>query len=87
MVSAAAGPYGDTLEILSLVANQMTRIPSAVGSFTRLQSLHLEHNMIHTLPTGSLHLSSLSLRHVSLASNGLRNIEPGTFKGNTNFAA
>ena len=81
IVSAAAGPYGDTLEILSLVANQMTRIPSAIGSFTRLQSLHLEHNMIHTLPTGSLHLSSTALSNVWLSNNNLKTIQSGAFKG------
>ena len=81
IVTTAASSYMDTLEILSLVGNKMTRIPSAVGNFTRLISLQMENNAIKTLPTGSLHFTSTQLSTIWLSNNKLQTIQPGAFKG------
>ena len=79
--AAAAGPYRDTLEVLSLARNKMTRIPSSTANFTRLQHLIVSGNSIQTLPRGSLHFSSTSLSTVWLNYNRIDTIQQGAFKG------
>lgn len=85
IVNMAASSYMDTLEILSLVGNKITHIPSAIGNFTRLISLQMENNAIKTLSTGSLHFSSTQLSTVWLSNNKLQTIQPGAFKGENIF--
>ena len=80
LIVSSAAAVG-RLEILSLIGNQMTRIPSAVGNFSRLRSLFMDDNRIEFLPSGSLHVSSTALSSVHLTNNSLHTIQPGAFKG------
>jgi Leucine-rich repeat (LRR) protein len=82
IISASAdGPYRDSLQILSLVRNKMTRIPSAIGNFTNLRHLLLSGNSIQILSRGSLHFPSNSLSTLWLNHNLISTIQPEAFKG------
>lgn len=72
--------YDSSLLRLYLVNLGLTRIPPAVRNLSRLNTLDFSENLISTLPSGSLALSS-TLNSLWLGNMLLQNIEAGAFQG------
>jgi hypothetical protein len=72
--------YDSSLLRLYLVNLGLTRIPPAVRNLSRLNTLDFSANLISTLPSGALALSS-TLDSLWLGNMLLQNIEAGAFQG------
>ena len=71
----------DSLEVLDLNYNYLTRIPSQVGSaFPKLKSVVLRNNNILHIPSASFTFA-YPLKSLNLITNGLKTIESGAFVG------
>ena len=75
----------NTLEILNIQSNAITRVPTQISSFKNLQSIYLDQNPFPpTIRSGSLDLvfsSLFSLKWFYLTSVGIENIESEVFQG------
>ena len=74
-------PSNQTLRILKLSRNYLTRIPHQFIYFTRLEEIYLNHQNepgFSSLETLSV---SVSLRYLNLDSCNIKHIEPGAFQG------
>ena len=77
-----ASNSADSLEVLDLDDNSLTRIPSQVGSaFPKLKELFLGWNNISHIPSSSLNFGSPHLELLRLVVNGLKTIGSGAFRG------
>ena len=84
----AASTSADSLEVLNLIFNSVTRIPSQVGSaFTKLKKVDIEDwNSISHISSSSLTFVSPYLKDLYLYSNGIKTIESGAFQGKSTSA-
>lgn len=74
--------YANSLRRLYLPNLGLTRVPPAVRNLTYLNTLDLSANLISSLPTGSLALSS-TLDSLWLGNMLIQSVEPGAFQGKT----
>ena len=70
----------DTLKVLILSNNDLTRVPSKISSFEKLERLDLSYNNIHTVAAGSLAFKS-PVSRLWLSNSNIHQIENGAFKG------
>ena len=78
-------PSVNTLKSLNLELNVLTQIPHQLPSFKKLERIYLRNNLFNqTILSGSLNFS-YPVKHVSLASCGISNIQPGAFQGFLTF--
>ena len=83
----AASTSANSLEVLNLESNSLTRIPSQVGShFPELHVINLRGNSISHISSSSLNFTSPYLELLHLSSNGLKTIENGSFVGKSTSA-
>ena len=76
-----ASNSADSLEVLDLNYNYLTRIPSQVGSaFPKLKSVVLRNNNILHIPSASFTFA-YPLKSLSLNDNKIKTIESGAFEG------
>ena len=87
LTKLAASTSADSLEVLDLSKNSLTRIPSQVGSaFPKLKRLNLKKNKISNIPSASINFASPYLENLDLSENGIKTIASGAFVGKS-FAA
>ena len=83
----AASTSANSLEVLNLESNSLTRIPIQVGShFPELHVINLGGNSISHISSSSLNFTSPYLELLHLSSNGLKTIENGSFVGKSTSA-
>ena len=82
----AASTSGDSLEVLDLIFNSVTRIPSQMGSaFPKLTNVDLRGSSISHIPSSSLTFT-YPLMSISFHSNSIKRIESGAFQGKSTSA-
>ena len=82
----AASTSADSLEVLYLDANSLTRIPSRIGSsFLKLKNIYLSWNNISHIPSTSLTFA-YPLDALHLNSNQMKTIESSAFVGKSTSA-
>lgn len=74
-------PSVNTLKILSLEYNSLTRIPRQIKLLGKLENLVLSINKIAIIERGSFFRNSSTKCDIRLGMNEIRNIEPGAFQG------
>lgn len=78
--------YNNSLSILSLVNNSLTRVPDAVHLLPHLTSLNMNENTLSVLPAGSLVFSSgREMDFLGFDDLSLEKIEPGALQGISNI--
>ena len=68
------------LTTIHLDSAGLTRVPSELTRFARLENVHLSGNRIQSIDSGTFNFTA-TLKRLDLSSNGLTRIEPGAFKG------
>ena len=82
----AASTSADSLEVLNLIFNSVTRIPSQVGSaFPKLTDVDLRGSSISHIPSSSLTFT-YPLMSINFHSNSIKRIESGAFQGKSTSA-
>lgn len=76
----SSSPVSETLTLLDLTENVLTRIPEQISRFSNLAYLYLNYNNVSFLAKGSSVDFKNKLRTLSLVGNGLKTIEPGAFQ-------
>ena len=77
----ATSTSADSLEVLNLIFNSVTRIPSQVGSaFPKLTDVDLRGSSISHIPSSSLTFT-YPLMSINFHSNSIKTIESGAFQG------
>jgi Leucine-rich repeat (LRR) protein len=72
--------HATPLKYLDLQKNGLTRVPSQLKLFPHLETVYLYDNAIRTIRYGDFNFTA-TLNHLSLDSNQLTTIEPGSFQG------
>ena len=68
------------LTTIHLDSAGLTRVPSELTGFGRLENVHLSGNRIQSIDSGTFNFTA-TLKRLDLSSNGLTRIEPVAFKG------
>jgi hypothetical protein len=64
----------------SFTGNRLTKVPDQIRQFTQLFAVALDHNNIHTIPTGAFNFVK-TLKYLYLSFNQMTSIAPGAFGG------
>lgn len=72
----------ESLFMLEMNGNNLTRIPEMISSFTELTLVRLNRNAITSVDT-QLFATSGSIPNIDLSGNAIETIRPNAFRGNT----
>lgn len=77
--------FNSTLKNLYIYSNNLTRIPSQIQYFGKLDTLDIKSNFFSSIPVGSLQVkfSTNDLTLIDLSNCGVQEIEPNAFGGKT----
>lgn len=77
----AVQSFNSTLESLYIYSNNLTRIPSQIEFFGRIENLDMKNNLFPRILSGSLKLTSNSVGFIGLSNCGVQQIESNAFEG------
>ncbi len=77
----ASATSANTLQVVTLGNNRITRVPQQILSFPSLLDVAFTNNNISLVTTGAFSLSAPGIEKVYLNYNSLNAIEPGSFQG------
>jgi len=77
----AVQSFNSTLKNLYIQSNNLTRIPSGIEFFGKLDTLDIRNNFSPHILAGSLKITSTNLASIDLSNSGIQDIEPNAFEG------
>ena len=85
VIEWAVQSFNSTLKSLYIHSNNLTRIPSHIEFFGRIETLDMKNNFFPRILAGSLKITSKDLGFVDLSNCGVIEMEPNVFEGKTIF--